>query len=201
MSWYSCNKNLFSALLKDIVTAVYSNRQNVRWTLSKVVLYRCSTCLETCIKQLRWTGGVIKRPFHNWHHPKAPGGHFSLPLRSSLVATHCLRLMAGSTAKSSQCDKVIWSHRGVESAVSVGSYIVIIQGWGNGLKIKTNGRWYHWTLIADSSVLSHTQMAMKQGGRWDLRLTAVLSTDVMLNKLKEIHSVFNKLVLKLRFIV
>lgn len=84
----------------------------------------------------RWTGGVIKDLFSPPASSRATGRllppasplslpyplslplplsislPFSLPLPlSSLVAAHRLRLMAGSTAKSSQCDKVIWSHR------------------------------------------------------------------------------------------
>lgn len=45
--------------------------------------------------------------------------------------------------------------------------------------------WYHWARNADGSVLSHIQMAMKQGWQWELGLTAVLSPDVMLNKINE----------------
>lgn len=102
----------------------------------------------------RWTGGVIKRPFppltSSWatRRPLFLSLALSLSLSLSLPlppSTRCLKLMAGNMTKSSQCDKVTekkrergWERRG-KRAISVGPYILIIQWWGNGLKIKTNG--------------------------------------------------------------
>ena len=141
----------------------------VEWKLSKVsFIQRLHMPWELywASSRTRRTGGVMKRTFFTTgtiqsHREATPTRlpplslslsltlslSLSLPL-SSLVAAHRLRLMAGSTAKSSQCDKVIWSHRGSEtesgekSAVSVRPYTLITRRWGNGLKIKTNGeRW------------------------------------------------------------
>lgn len=41
-----------------------------------------------------------------------------------------------------------------------------------------NVGWYHFTHIADCSVCCHIQMVMKWGRLWELRLTAVLLTDL-----------------------
>lgn len=55
----------------------------------------------------RWTGGVIKTLFFKTDIIQSHQEATLHPPCSSL--THCLKLMAGSTAKSSQCDNVIWS--------------------------------------------------------------------------------------------
>lgn len=154
-----------------------------------VIWYTDSWCCSVP-KLRRLTGGVPQRPFHHWSHPGPPGGHFF----HSMFQPCCLRLMARNTSKSSQFDNVLWSQRAKEGwAITAGPYTLIIQAWGNGLKIKTNGD--QLDDITDPRLLMAgffrcIQMVLKLGWRRELRLTAVLSTDVMPNKIKRIGSLF-----------
>lgn len=145
---------------------------------------RGSVCLQTCIgpagKMDRWCYIKSFSPLtSSKSHQEATD--LSLALRSSLVATHCLQLMAGSTTKSSQRDKVIWSQgakeRERERESAVWPYILIIQWWENGLKIKTNGECTAPRLLTAGFGVVYKRL-MKQGWLWERRLTAVLSTDL-----------------------
>lgn len=98
------------------------------------------------------------------------------------IASRCPELMAGSAAKSSQCDKVMWSRTGSgkESCISGSIYTdcAAMRKWPkNKNKWKKVG-WYRCAQIADCGVCGHIQMVMRQWWRWEPRLTAGLSTDL-----------------------